>query len=140
MAQPVWWLGAPGGEWQPRRVVAARVHSGTVVASLEGCPTPEAAAKLKGCEVAVPRSALPKARRGEVYLADLVGLDVVSVTGRPLGTVVAMESYGAHPLMRVRGGEPGGDPAGKLVPFVEPILKSVDLDARRIEVDWEPEY
>jgi len=139
-AQPVWWLRAPGGDWQRRRVVEARVHSGTVVASLDGCATPEAAAKLKGCEVAVPRSALPKARPGEVYLADLIGLDVVSATGRSIGTVVAMESYGAHPLMRVRGGEPGGDPAGKLVPFVEPILKSVDLDARRIEVDWEPEY
>ena len=75
-----------------------------------------------------------------MYLADLIGLEVVSLTGRPLGTVVAMESYGAHPLMRVLGGEPGGDPAGKLVPFVEPILKSVDLKARRIEVDWEPEY
>jgi len=26
------------------------------------------------------------------------------------------------------------------VPFVEPILRAVDLEARRIEVDWEPEY
>ena len=140
LAQPAWWLGAPGGEGRRRTVLEARAHSGTVVASLDGCATPEAAAELKGCEVAVPRSALPKARRGEVYLADLVGLDVVSASGRALGTVVAMEPYGAHPLMRVRGGESGGDPAGRLVPFVEPILMSVDLAARRIEVDWEPEY
>ena len=76
LAQPAWWLGAPGGEGRRRTVLEARAHSGTVVASLDGCATPEAAAELKGCEVAVPRSALPKARRGEVYLADLVGLDV----------------------------------------------------------------
>ena len=75
-----------------------------------------------------------------MYHADLVGLDVVSSSGRSLGKVVAMESFGAHPLMRVEGGEGGGDPAGRLVPFVEPILRSVDLKARRIEVDWEPEY
>jgi hypothetical protein len=41
-----------------------------------------------------------------------------------------MESFGAHPLMRVQGGEGDGDPAGRLVPFVEPILRSVDLKAR----------
>jgi len=140
VAQRTWWLRAAGGEWRPRAVVEARGHSGTAVAALEGLATPEAAAALKGQEVAVPRSALPKARKGEVYHADLLGLDVVSATGRPLGKVVAVESFGAHPLMRVQGGEPGGDPAGRLVPFVEPILRSVDLKARRIEVDWEPEY
>lgn len=140
VAQRTWWLGAPGGDRQPRKVVEARAHSGTVVAALEGFGTPEAAAVLKGLEVAVPRAALPKPKKGEVYHADLVGLDVVSSSGRSLGKVVAMESFGAHPLMRVEGGEGGGDPAGRLVPFVEPILRSVDLEARRIEVDWEPEY
>ena len=140
LAQRTWWLPGPGGEWQARTVIEARAHSGTVVAALEGFGTPEVAATLKGCDVAVPRSALPKARKGEVYHADLVGLDVVNASGRSLGKVVAIESFGAHPLMRVQGGEGGGDPAGRLVPFVEPILRSVDLRARRIEVDWEPDY
>jgi len=140
VAQRTWWLRAAGDDWQSRTVVEARAHSGTVVAALEGFGTPEAAAALKGRDVAVPRSALPKARKGEVYHADLVGLDVVSASGRSLGKVVAMESFGAHPLMRVHGAEGDGDPAGRLVPFVEPILRSVDLKARRIEVDWEPEY
>jgi 16S rRNA processing protein RimM len=82
---------------------------------------------------------LPAARKGEVYLADLVGLDVVSMSGAALGKVVAVEDYGAHPLMRVVGN--GGAPAeGRLVPFVAPIVRAVDLAARRIEVDWEPEY
>ena len=140
LAQRTWWLRGPGGKWQARTVIEARAHSGTVVAALEGFGTPEVAATLKGCDVAVPRSALPKARKGEVYHADLVGLDVVNASGRSLGKVVAIESFGAHPLMRVQGGEGGGDPAGRLVPFVEPILRSVDLRARRIEVDWEPDY
>ena len=92
--------------------------------------------KWKGRDVAVPRSALPKPRKGEVYLADLVGLEVVSVSGAVLGRVVAIEDYGAHPLMRIA---PGGGEA-RLVPFVEPIVRAVDLQAKRIEVEWEPEY
>ena len=136
-AQRRWWLRDVQGAWSEHAVGEARVHSGNVVASLDGFENPETAATLKGREVAVPRSALPPVRRGEVYLVDLIGLDVVTADGRPLGRVEAIEDYGAHPLLRLRDGE---GKAGRLVPYVEPILQSVDLKARRIVVDWEPEY
>ena len=139
VAQREWWLQAKDGGWTRREVVESRAHSGTVIASLAGFASPEEAAVLKGQDVAVPRSRLPAARKGEVYLADLVGLDVVGVSGAVLGKVVAVEDYGAHPLLRVAGD--GDAPAqGRLVPFVAPIVRAVDLAARRIEVDWEPEY
>jgi 16S rRNA processing protein RimM len=128
--QRTWWL----------RRGEARMHSGTIVAALEGYGNPESAAGLKGFEVAVPRSALPRLRKDEVYLADLVGLEVVSVSGAVLGTVVAMEDYGAHPVMRVREAAEATPRADRLVPCVAPILRSVDLAGRRIEVEWEPEY
>jgi 16S rRNA processing protein RimM len=137
-AQRTWWMQDAAGAWQPYAVSEARVHSGTVVGAIAGYATPEAAAALKGRDVAVPRSALPRLSKDEVYLADLVGLDVTSASGRPLGVVVAVEDFGAHPVLRVR---PGGEKAeDRLVPFVSPILRSVDLAGRRITVDWEPEY
>lgn len=136
-AQRTWWMRDAAGDWRPHEVSEARAHSGTVVAAIAGYATPEAASALKGRDVAVRRSALPRLAKNEVYLADLVGLDVVSASGRSLGAVVAVEDYGAHPLLRVRA---GGGAAERLVPFVAPILRSVDLAARRITVDWEPEY
>lgn len=140
VAQREWWVQEKSGEWTRREVVEARVHSGTVIAALTGYDTPEAARGLKGLEVGVPRSSLPAPRKGEIYLADLVGLDVVSVSGAALGRVVAVEDYGAHPLMRVAADGGGARPEGRLVPFVTPIVRGVDLKARRIEVEWEPEY
>ena len=134
-SQRAWWLEDGDGGWTRRDVGEARVHSGTVVASLAGIDTPEAAKLWKGRVVAVPRDALPKAKRGEVYLADLVGLTVVTVSGATLGTVAAVEDYGGHPLLRIAGAS-----VERLVPFVEPIVRSVDLAERRVEVDWEPEY
>ena len=113
--QRAWWLDDGDGGWTRRDVGEARVHSGTVIA--------------------VPRESLPKAKRGEIYLADLVGLTVVTVSGATLGTVVAVEDYGGHPLMRV-----AAEASERLVPYVEPIVRSVDLAERRVEVDWEPEY
>jgi len=135
--QPAWWLQDGEGGWTRRDVGEARAHSGTVVASLAGIATPEDAKAWKGRDVAVPRDALPKAKRGELYVGDLVGLAVVTSSGATLGTVVAVEDYGAHPVMRVAAGERGTE---RLVPFVEPIVRAVDLAARRVEVDWEPEY
>ena len=81
LRQRAWWLQDGKGGWARHDVGEAREHSGTVVASLDGLASPEAAAAWKGRDVAVPRSALPKPRKGEVYLADLVGLEVVSVSG-----------------------------------------------------------
>ncbi|CAG0949102.1 Ribosome maturation factor RimM [Burkholderiales bacterium] len=135
-AQRTWWLAARGGAWQAYAVGEAREHSGNVVASIEGIADPETAATLKGREVAVPRSALPKPRAGEVYLADLVGLEVVGRSGVALGRVAGVEGHGAHPLLRVEGAE-GAPSVVRLVPFVEPIVTSVDLAAGRIEVDWD---
>ena len=139
VAQRAWWVRERAGGWTRHEVVEARAHSGTVVASLAGFATPEAAKGLKGLEVGVPRSALPAPRRGEIYLADLVGLEVVSVSGTTLGKVVAVEDYGAHPLMRVVAEGGAGQPE-RLVPFVAPIVRAVDLKAGRIDVEWEPEY
>ena len=135
--QRTWWLRDDEGGWARREVGEARAHSGTVVASLSGIATPEDAKRWKGRDVAVPRDALPKAKRGELYVGDLVGLTVVTASGTTLGTVVAVEDYGAHPVMRVAAGGSGGE---RLVPFVEPIVRAVDLKARRVEVEWEPEY
>lgn len=138
-AQRTWWMQDAGGAWRSHEVTEARVHSGTVVAAIAGYATPESAAALKGRDVAVPRSALPRLSKNEVYLADLVGLDVTGASGRPLGVVVAVEDFGAHPVLRVRPGD-GERADDRLVPFVSPILQSVDLAGRRITVDWEPEY
>ena len=133
--QRAWWIEDGDGGWTRRDVGEARVHSGTVIASLAGIDTPEVAKLWRGRDVAVPRESLPKAKRGEIYVGDLVGLTVVTTSGATLGTVVAVEDYGGHPLMRV-----ADDAAERLVPFVEPIVRSVDLAERRVEVDWEPEY
>lgn len=139
VAQRTWWVRDEGGTWRSHAVREARVHSGTVIAAIEGYATPESAATLKGREVGVPRSALPKPGKNEVYLADLAGLEVVSASGHALGMVAAVEDYGAHPVLRVRR-ESGKGEEDRLVPFTAPILVAVDLARRRITVDWEPEY
>jgi 16S rRNA processing protein RimM len=135
-----WWLRAAGSDdWREVTRAAGKVHSGSVLALLDGVTTREAAVALRGAQVGVPRSALPALAPGEVYWADLVGLEVVNREGVALGQVVAVQDYGAHPVLRVVPAE-GQARAERLIPFVPAHVDDVDLPARRIEVDWQPDY
>ena len=60
-----------------------------------------AAEKLRGSVLTVPRSAMPPLAPGEYYHADLLGLPAVSVGGVSLGTVVAVENFGAGDIIEI---------------------------------------
>ena len=129
---------AAAKEWRlggdRRRVERARRHSATVIAKLEGVDTPEQARALKGRPVSVPRDALPQAGEGRYYLADLVGLDVVNARGEKLGVVRQWLTNGPQDVMEVAGDRV------RLVPWVAAIVAAVDLEAGRIEVEWEADW
>jgi 16S rRNA processing protein RimM len=60
-----------------------------------------AAEKLRGTLLTVPRSALPPLAEGEYYHADLIGLPAISDAGEPLGSVVAVENFGAGDILEI---------------------------------------
>ena len=61
----------------------------------------DAAEALRGTLLAVPRSALPALDEGEYYHADLIGLPAISDAGEPLGTVVAIDNFGAGDILEI---------------------------------------
>ena len=131
-----WWLKPQRGTaWKKVSRLEGRFHSGSLVVALDGVETREAALAMKGFEVGVPRSALP-AVQGEIYWEDLKGLAVVNRSGVLLGEVRGVVEHGAHPVLRVAL-EAGPE---RLIPYVLAIIDRVDVDARRIDVDWEADY
>jgi 16S rRNA processing protein RimM len=125
VAAKEWWLGDKA--W---RVDEARVHSATVIASLAGIETREQALMLKGSRISVARNALPAVEQGHYYLADLVGLEVVNHQGLKLGIVQRWFTNGPQDVMELAGDRV------RLVPWVPAVVKQVDLEAKRIEVEW----
>jgi 16S rRNA processing protein RimM len=87
-----------------------------------------AAEALRGTLLTVPRSALPPLAEGEYYHADLLGLPAISDAGNPLGTVVAVENFGAGDVIEIE------KPDGKrtMVPFRKDVA---DLVSGKIIVD-----
>lgn len=131
------WLVGREGQWREYRVVEARLHTTQLVAQLEGVDDRDAALKLKGCEVAVPRDSLPEPEDGSYYWSDLVGLAVVNTGGEALGEVKELFSNGAQDVIDVTASEEG-DEIQRLIPWT--AVKQVDLEARRIEVEWEKDW
>jgi len=137
-----WWLRprGDGAQWRRHSLEEGRPHGNTLIARIAGLDDREAAASYAGGEVGVARSALPAAKDEEVYWADLVGLAVWNRQGEKLGTVTAVQEFGAHPVLRVEHGEAREGERPMLIPLVETYVDSFDLQAKRIEVDWQKDY
>ena len=130
---PAWRLGHDGA-WQSWSVETAKVHADTVVAKLAGIVDREQAAALRGLQVAVSRGEFPQLQSGEFYWADLIGLVVVNAAGVTLGTVSRVLETGANDVLAVTGDRE------RLLPFVGPVIRQVDIDRGVIAVDWDADY
>ena len=60
-----------------------------------------AAEGLRGTVLTVPRDALPPLEPGEFYHADVIGLPVVDTEGVAVGTVIAVENFGAGDILEI---------------------------------------
>jgi 16S rRNA processing protein RimM len=102
-----------------------------LVARIEGVADRDAAEALKGVRLYIARAALPPAGADEYYQADLIGLGAETKDGAALGTVKAVEDFGAGPLLEIAL----GDGRSVLVPFTDAVVPVVDLAAGRLVVD-----
>lgn len=132
-----WYLRKTGnGEaWEEVPVEEAKVHGKGIIAKFTGCDDRDAAAGLRGQEIAIRRDQLPEPEEGEYYWVDLVGLEVQTLDGVPLGKVDHMQETGANDVMVIKGERE------RLIPFVmEHIVHEVDIEGGVIRVDWDPEF
>lgn len=91
------------------------------------------AEKLRGTALTVPREALPPLAEGEFYHTDLIGLPVVTDTGEPVGTVIAVENFGATDLVEItRDPVPEKGPKTFMVPMIPTAV--VGWDSNRLEI------
>ncbi|MGE0499261.1 MAG: ribosome maturation factor RimM [Ramlibacter sp.] len=121
------------------RVREAKDHSDAVVACAHEVDDRTAAEALRGARIFVPRSSFPTASPDEYYWVDLIGLDVVNREGVPLGVVKDLMSTGPQTVL-VLEQEADGKTLERMIPFVAAFVDGVDLPARRITVDWQPDY
>jgi 16S rRNA processing protein RimM len=126
-----WWVGEPG-KLEEVALAECRAHGEYLVARFEGCEDRDKAGRYRGAEVAVRREDLPKPAKHEFYQADLIGLEVVNLQGERLGSITGFFSAGgANEVMRV-----AHESGERLLPATAEVIRRVDLEAGRVEVEW----
>jgi 16S rRNA processing protein RimM len=110
-------------------VAASRFYDGRWVLGLSGVESMDAAEALRDLELRIPEADLRVLDANAFYVHHLVGCDVRTTTGEPIGVVERVDLATGVPMLVVQGqGE-------VLVPFVDAICRRVDPDARVIEID-----
>jgi 16S rRNA processing protein RimM len=121
---------------QPLRVASVREQGDGLVALIHELADRDLAQLCKGLRLFVKRSSFPSAAEGEYYWVDLIGLEVYNRQGERLGAVAGLMQTGPHSVLRIESTDGAGKSMERLVPFVDAYVDSVDLSARRIQVDW----
>jgi len=112
----------------------SEMKPGVFITKIDGITDRNEAEKFNNTALYIDRDDLPEASDDEVYLADLIGLDIVTPDGKNLGKLAAIQNFGASDLADITA------PDGKnfYIPLAEPYLVEVDFDAGQI-IMIEPE-
>jgi 16S rRNA processing protein RimM len=98
---------------------------GGAIARFAECISRSDAEKLRGTVLSVPRGTLPPLGEGEYYHADLIGLVVETDAGEAIGTVIAVENFGATDILEIERDPP---PPKGLKTFMVPMTAQAVLE------------
>lgn len=111
------------------------VEGGTakgLICRVAGVDDRNAAEKLKGLALYVPRDRLPPPEDGLYYHVDLIGLAARTEGGAALGRVIAVLNYGAGDILEV---QPAGSRRTALYPMTEAVVRAVDIAGGVVVID-----
>ena len=140
-----WCLYGPSGK-SSVEISHWRKQGKTLVAHIPGLKDREQARELIGSVIAASQTSLPQLDSGEFYWNQLIGLrvkstDPNSVEVLDLGIVSELIETGANDVLVVKGDTSSVDQTERLIPWVfGQYIKSVDLQAGDINVEWDPEF
>lgn len=130
-----WMLRDARGQLRPCEGAKVREGGKGLIATLPGVADRDAAEALRGTDILVPRSALPKPAPGEYYWVDLEGLRVVNAAGVDFGTVSHLFSTGANDVLVAQGERE------RMIPFLQPdVILGVDFETGLVTVDWDADF
>lgn len=111
------------------KVLSVRIGDGAVYLGLRGVPDRNAAELLRGKEVTIPREEAPDPGEGRYYIADLLGSEVVTEEGKPLGTLTDVRQAATDIYTVEQNGKE------ILFPAVDGVITEIDPEGKRITVN-----
>jgi len=130
-----WRLGESAETAKAHEVTRCWQHGKRMLAEIDGISDCNSAEALKGLKIWIPTSEV-ETDADEYLWEELIGCDVrVAATEQTLGSVAAMEEYGAQDNLVVKTPADAEQTGEWLIPFTEAIIVEVDLDKNLILID-----
>ncbi|MGE5311457.1 MAG: ribosome maturation factor RimM [Nitrospirota bacterium] len=120
----------PDGSIERLITVEIRTQRKSVLFLSREVRTAAEAQRLVGAEICVPESRLPALAADEFYWHQLIGLEVMSVDGRRLGTIRQIIETGSNDVYVVQEGR-----EEFLIPALAEVVREVNLERRLMVVD-----
>jgi 16S rRNA processing protein RimM len=118
-----------GDQHTPYGLEGHRFHQGTVLLKFRGLDDRNAVEALRGQWVRIAAQDAVPLQEGEIYLDQMLHLQVVTVEGEHLGSVIDIIETGANPVYVVRGS------SGEiLIPDTDEVILNVDLERQVVTV------
>lgn len=118
-----------GGVFAEYAVTEVQVRAQTVYLALEGVGDRNAAERLRGAYICVPRAEAVRLPADTYFICDLVGCRVTDTSGQDWGVITDVLQTGANDVYVVQGQKE------LLVPALKRVLRSVDIDGKHILLD-----
>jgi len=135
-----WYLRKGDGDWKAFNVINGRKQGKNIIASLDGVTDRNQVEALIGSEIAVHGNQLELLPDDEYYWRDLIGLTVTTIDGVLLGKIDWIFDTGSNDVIVIKNNA-GKDKQEYMLPFLlDDVIKSIDLDASQMIVDWDPEF
>ncbi len=136
------WFIKQSAKWQQVELEGWKYHNQHLIIKINTVDDRESASLLSNLDIFVDAAKLPSLETGEYYWKDLIGCRVVTTSGYELGHVVDMMATGSNDVMLIKAmPEDKFGIQERLLPFIDDqVIKAVDLAAKLIEADWDPDF
>jgi 16S rRNA processing protein RimM len=115
---------------KPMTIASTQWHKGKAIVKLDTIDSIEQAEKLQGQTIEIHHSQLQPLPEGQYYHFQLIGLEVWTTQGELLGKISQILTAESNDNYVVHGAK-----GEILIPAIEDIVKSVDLDNGRITIE-----
>lgn len=118
-------------EAEAYRLQKYRWHQQHILLTLEGITTRTQAEQLRGLLVQIPITEATPLPPGDYYLYQVMGLEVITLTGQILGTVTGVIETKANDVYIIT------TPANQeiLIPAIPLVIKTIDLAKKQLIVE-----
>lgn len=130
-----WYIEEKPNTWVKVKIEDAKLHGNVLLTKLPECDDRDQAQLYTNKQIAITENQLAPLAANEFYWSDLEGLVVFNQQQQELGIVQRVIATGANDVLIVRQ-----DKKERLIPFIKNVIIKVDLEKKRIDVDWDSEW